>query len=106
MLIELVVVVAVIAILVSIAILSYGRLVVRSKIRACQTNLRTIDGAVATYYAQFRDYPQSVNDLVDSGVLRKFPREPFTNQAYGLDADHRAVCLNNDASVDGPHSYW
>jgi general secretion pathway protein G len=99
------VVVAVLAILVSIAILSYGRLVVRSKIRACQANLRTIDGAISSYYAEEREYPDNVGDLVSSGVLRSLPREPFTNQSYGIDLDHRAVCLNNDASVDGPHTY-
>lgn len=104
-LIELMVVVAVLAILVSIAILSYRPLVVRSKIRACRANLRVIDGAIAAYYAQQREYPETVNDLVESGVLRSLPKEPFTNQVYGLDLEHRAVCLNNDASVGGPHSY-
>lgn len=104
-LIELMVVVAVLAILVSIAVLSYGPLVVRSKIRACRANLRVIDGAVAAYYAEMHEYPQSVNEMVDQGILKKVPREPFTNQVYGLDLDHRAACLNNDASVDGPHSY-
>jgi len=104
-LIELMVVVAVLAILVSIAILSYGPLVARSKIRACRANLRVIDGAIAAYYAEMHEYPQNVNEMVDQGILRKVPREPFTNQVYGLDADHRAVCLNNDSSVDGPHTY-
>ncbi len=104
-LIELAVVLAVIAILVSIAIVSMSVLVQRAKITACRANLRSIDRAVAGYYAQYKDYPHSINYLIQFGYLKKEPKEPFTGQRYGLDKNHNAACLNNDRNMGGPHMY-
>ena len=50
-LVELMIVVLIIAILVAIAIPIYNVTRGRAQARACQANLRTVDGALSTYYA-------------------------------------------------------
>ncbi len=59
--------------------------------RVCQANLRTIDGAVQTYFTQNGSYPKSINDLVPT-FLRSVPVEP-AGGTYSLEGNPpKAVC--------------
>ena len=80
-LIELMVVVLIIAILVAIAIPVFSAARESAWRRSCQANLRTIDGAVQTYYASYDALPAgfspaTVNNshpLVVGGFLKTAP---------------------------------
>jgi len=112
-LIELMVVIAIIAVLVAIAIPAYLNATKNAKRKTCQANLRTIDGALNTYYAENGQFPTSsaVSSLVPT-YLKAVPIEPFSgtadNPKYILsdtDGDgqyDKAVCQD---TTDGPHTY-
>lgn len=84
-LIELMVVIAIIAVLVAIAIPAYINTVNSAKIKTSKANLRTIDGAVNTYYAEQGAFPAAAATVPASsnvGVLvptylKAVPANPF-----------------------------
>lgn len=90
-LIELMVVVLIIAILVAIAVPVFSNARESAWRRTCQSNLRTIDGAVQTYYASYDALPAGfagtgviVNDshpLVADGFLKRAPECPKAKSA-------------------------
>ncbi len=91
-LIELMVVIAVIAVLVSLAIPTFIVTLNWTKQNTCRGNLRTIDGAIQTYYTNNDTYPSDLEHLVSSGYLKENPEEPFGGQ-YELNASgSTAVC--------------
>jgi prepilin-type N-terminal cleavage/methylation domain-containing protein len=86
-LIELMVVVLIIAILVAIAVPVFSSARESAWRRTCQSNLRTIDGAVQTYYASFDALPPGFSSaagvtvngshpLVAGGFLKRAPECP------------------------------
>lgn len=89
-LIELMVVVLIIAILVAIAVPVFSSARESAWRRTCQSNLRTIDGAVQTYYASYDSLPagfvNTVNDshpLVVGGFLKRAPECPKARSENG-----------------------
>jgi competence protein ComGC len=52
--------------------------------RTCQANLRTIEGALQTYYAENEKYPTSVDELVPD-FLKKNPTCPTSGKTYVLE---------------------
>lgn len=99
-LIELMVVLVIIAILVAIAVPIYNNTRANAQRRACQANLRLIDGAAAAYFVGYGTMPSSVEELVEKGYLKSLPRCPAGNEPYSLDDEGHAVCNH-----DPPHSY-
>jgi prepilin-type N-terminal cleavage/methylation domain-containing protein len=90
-LIELMIVILIIAILVAIAVPVFISARGNAQRRTCQANLRSIDGAINTYDAQYDAYPNP--GLVDSAavgfvptVLKRTPSCPTTNSVYSLTA--------------------
>lgn len=78
-LIELMVVVAIIAILVAIAIPAYLSATSNAKLKTCKANLRTIDGAVNTYEAENSVTPTTQAQLMGPPkYLKSWPTEPFS----------------------------
>lgn len=82
-LIELMVVVLIIAILVAIAVPVFSSARESAWRRTCQSNLRTIDGAVQTYYASYDELPAGFVSTVDNnhplvagGFLKRAPECP------------------------------
>lgn len=79
-LIELMIVILIIAILVGIAIPVYLAAQANARRRTCQANLRTIDGAINTYFADEEVYPGDMDDMVGA-VLKTAPdceSNPYT----------------------------
>ncbi len=69
-LIELMIVVLIIAILVAIAVPVFNIARENAWRRTCQANLRTIDGAIQTYYASYESFPTGfTGQLTDSHAL-------------------------------------
>ncbi len=87
-LIELLIVILIIAILVAIALPLYLNSQRNAKVRTCQANLRTMDGCVNAYRADFELDPPAgsagVTALKDSGYLKKVPKCPKANVSYVL----------------------
>jgi competence protein ComGC len=61
----------------------------------CRANLRSIDGAIHTYYAHYEKWPSSIKGLVRGRFLSREPREPQGGSYFILKTDGRdphAVC--------------
>ena len=90
-LIELMIVILIIAILVGIAIPVYLAAQTNARKRTCQANLRTIEGAINTYYSDAELYPLAgtINAahamcVVPYQVLKSPPDCPTTGSSYSL----------------------
>ena len=74
-------VIAVIGILATIALPALRNLPVRANEAALKTNLRTMRDVIDQYYGDQGAYPTSLDELVEKGLLRKIPVDPFTKSA-------------------------
>ena len=85
-LIELMIVILIVAILVAIAVPVFLSARTNAQKRTCQANLRTIDGAINTYNAQYDYYPgpSTVAAAMVPSMIKKNPSCPTSNTAYAL----------------------
>jgi general secretion pathway protein G len=83
-LIEMMIVMAIIVILVSIAIPQYQKAIIRSKESVLKNNLFTLRQVIDEYTYDKKKAPQSLDDLVSAGYLREIPMDPITgsNQTW------------------------
>ena len=97
-LVELMVVLLIIGILVAIAIPIYNNTQANAKTKACQSNLRTIDGAIAQYYSDKGKWPANIEALKEAGYLKSVPKCPTDDSPYVIeegDGDWHAVCKSS-----------
>jgi general secretion pathway protein G len=80
-LVELMIVMAIIAILMSVAIPIYSRSIVRAKESVLKNNLFTMRTVIDEYTYDKQKAPQSLNDLVSDGYMRQIPVDPITGTA-------------------------
>lgn len=80
-LIELMIVMAVIAVLMSIALPIYSRTIQRSKESVLKNNLFTLRTVIDEYTYDKQKAPQTLDDLVSDGYLRQVPIDPMTGTA-------------------------
>jgi general secretion pathway protein G len=80
-LIELMIVMAVIAVLVSVAVPMYQKSVIRARETVLKQNLFTLRVVIDEYTYDKAKAPQSLEDLVREGYLRQIPVDPMTGQA-------------------------
>jgi len=79
-LLELMIVLAIIAILVGISIPIYKAVILRSREAVLKSNLHSMREVIDQYTADKKKAPQSLLDLVDAGYYRKeLPLDPMTN---------------------------
>ncbi len=79
-LIELIVVMAIVALLVSIAAPRYFRSVERAKENSLRSSLNVMRDAIDQYSADKGHYPESLDELSKARYLREVPEDPFTGQ--------------------------
>ena len=79
--IELMIVMAIISILLSVAIPIYNRSIIRSKESVLKNNLFTIRTVLDEYTYDKQKAPQTLDDLVSAGYLRTIPVDPITGAA-------------------------
>ena len=77
--IELMVVLAIIVILITMAIPIYNRTIIRSREAVLKQNLFTLRTVIDNYTYDKMKAPQSLQDLVSEGYLRDVPMDPMTN---------------------------
>jgi general secretion pathway protein G len=80
-LIELIIVMAIIAILVSIAVPIYANMVRRAKEAVLREDLHTMRTAIDSYTVDKEQAPQSLDDLVQAGYLKSIPVDPMTDSS-------------------------
>jgi general secretion pathway protein G len=78
---ELMIVMAVIAVLISVALPIYSRAIQRSKESVLKNNLFTLRTVIDEYTYDKQKAPQTLQDLVSDGYLRQVPVDPMTNNA-------------------------
>ena len=80
-LIELLIVIALITILASLALVNYRNSVQSSKEAVLREDLFRMRDAIDQYYADKGKYPTGLDTLVGEGYLRKVPEDPITGTA-------------------------
>jgi general secretion pathway protein G len=76
--IELMVVLALIVILASLAMVQYRRTIIYSKEAVLRDDLTKMRDAIDQYYADKNEYPPTLQALASEGYLRDIPKDPIT----------------------------
>lgn len=125
-LIELIIVIAIIGILAAVALPLMKQAPKRAREAALKENLFTLRSCIDQYYADFQQYPGSLDELTGKGYLRRIPIDPVTGQAdwvtvegelpetdfgdYSDMAEPGIVDVHSassESSIDGtPYSEW
>lgn len=79
-LIELIVVLAIIALLASLVAPRYHRTVDNAREGALRTSLNVMRDAIDKFAADKNRYPDSLDELVSAGYLRRIPEDPVTGR--------------------------
>jgi general secretion pathway protein G len=77
-LIEIMIVMAIVSILVSIAVPMYQKAILRTKESLLRSNLFTLRTVIDEYTYDKQKAPQTLDDLVSAGYLRQVPMDPIT----------------------------
>ena len=80
-LIEIMIVMAITAILVSIAVPIYQKSIIRAKESVLKNNLFTLRTVIDEFTYDKQKAPQSLTDLVNEGYLRTVPNDPIMGNA-------------------------
>ena len=78
-LLELMIVMLIVAILASVAIPAYLASIKAAKEAVLKEDLHVMRGAIDAYTADKGKAPQSLDDLVQAGYLKKIPTDPMTH---------------------------
>ena len=107
-LIELLIVILIIAILVAIALPLYLNSQRNAKKRTCQANLRTVDGAINGYRADYEVEPRNgtpgLVDLMNSGYLKKVPSCPVSQTLSYVLVSYANVPLETSCMTTTGHN--
>src|ERR1700722_8894845 len=90
--VEMMVVITIIVILISIAIPIYQRSIVRARESVLSNNLFTLRTVIDQYTYDKEKAPQTLQDLVSGGYLKKLPLDPITN------SENQWKTISEDAS--------
>ncbi len=77
-LVELMIVMAIVVILISVAIPYYQKSIIRAKESVLRNNLFTMRTVIDEYSYDKQKAPASLQELVTGGYLRDIPRDPIT----------------------------
>lgn len=107
--IELIIVIALIAIIGAMLVPSFSETVKRTKIKTDINSLRTIQNAVDLYESETNTEVKDIKELSDNGYLPKIPKTQYTNSAtsYKLEKvkEHTTVVYSYTASDDFISNY-
>jgi general secretion pathway protein G len=107
-LVELMIVMAIIGVLLTVAIPSYMGAVRQAREAVLKEDLHTLRSAIDSYTADKQKAPQSLDDMVNEGYLREIPVDPMTRakdtwQTSQSDA-YRSLDQTDSGGLDDVHS--
>lgn len=79
-LVELLVVLAILALLLTLAVPRYFTSIERTKDAALKQDLNTLRESIDKFYADTGRYPKTLEDLVERKYIRKLPVDPITEK--------------------------
>jgi general secretion pathway protein G len=79
-LLELMIVISIILILMAIAIPVYNQSIVRSREAVLRQDLFTLRSVIDQYTLDKQKAPQSLDDVMQAGYIKKIPNDPMTGQ--------------------------
>lgn len=100
-LIELMIVMAIIGILITLAIPSFVGAVKHAREAALKEDLQTMRTAIDTYTMDKQKGPQSLDDLVQDGYLRAVPEDPMTRSKDTWVTDNTESMYSLDETEPG-----
>lgn len=77
--IEMIIVIAIVSILASIAAMNYQHSVWRAREAVLRNDLFTLRSSIDQYTLDKQKAPQSLEDLVTAGYIKSVPKDPITN---------------------------
>jgi len=80
-LIEMLTVISIIGILMSIAVPSFQKHIIRAREASLQNTLFVLRDVIDQYYADHGRYPETIEVLVEKQYLRSIPLDPFTKSS-------------------------
>lgn len=80
-LVELMIVIAIIAILVAVAAPIYSQSILRAKEATLRQDLFNLRQSIDQFTMDKQRAPQSLDELVTAGYFRELPKDPFTNSS-------------------------
>ena len=97
--VELMVVMAIIVVLITMAIPVYQKSIIRAKESVLKNNLFTIRTVIDNYTYDKQKAPQSLQDLVTDGYLREIPVDPMlaSSQGWKIIMEDATQAVNQDA---------
>jgi len=100
-LIELMIVISIILILIAIAVPMYQQSVIHAKEAVLRQDLKTMRDQIDNYTMDKEKAPQSLQDLVEAGYLRKLPRDPFTGSDQTWQVENSDTLISLDQTEPG-----
>ena len=97
--VELMVVMAIIVVLITMAIPVYQKSIIRAKESVLKNNLFTIRTVIDNYTYDKQKAPQSLQELVTDGYLREIPVDPMTasSQGWRIIMEDATQAVNQDS---------
>jgi general secretion pathway protein G len=99
--IELIIVIAIISILASIAAGNYQHSIWRAKEAVLRNDLFTLRSSIDQYTLDKQKAPQSLQDLVTAGYIKSLPKDPITNSAETWVPEQEDSLMAIDQSAPG-----
>ena len=106
-LVELMIVMAIIGVLLSVAIPSYVGAVRQAREAVLKEDLHVLRAAIDSYTADKQKAPQSLDDLVSEGYMKSIPVDPMTRAAdtwQTTQSDSLHSMDQTDPGIDDVHS--
>ena len=106
-LVELMIVMAIIAILMMVAVPRFAAAVRMAREAVLKEDLFTIRGAIDSYTMDKQKAPQSLDDLVQEGYLKSIPEDPMTKSkdTWVTDSGDAPHSIDQtDSGIDDVHS--
>jgi general secretion pathway protein G len=97
----LIIVIAIIAILASIAAMNYQHSVLRAREAVLRNDLFTLRSSIDQYTLDKQKAPQSLQDLVTAGYIKSIPKDPITNETGTWVTDQEESLMAIDQTAPG-----
>jgi len=105
-LLELMIVISIIMILMAIAVPMYNQSIIRSREAVLRQDLFTLRQVIDQYTLDKQKAPQSLEDLVQAGYIKKIPEDPMTGQTnWEVEQEELVSAIDqSETGINGVHS--